>query len=157
MVMIRKWVADGARPSIRRQSDSFAMWEATVAGILESCGVGGSFDQESGTRAAKGGDDDGLSALLEHIWSVFGDQPWTVKELLTAEPDEFRADAREHLPSVILDKLQRSEAGGAKSFGRWLMNRAGRWVTADDARSLVLREAGKNRNKVALWRVEERA
>jgi hypothetical protein len=157
MVMIRHWVASGSRPAIRRQSDSFAQWEAALAGILESCGVEGAFDQESGVRAAKGGDDDGLGMLLEHIAQSFGDRPWTVRELLTAEPDEFRADAREWLPSPILDKLARSEVGGAKSLGRWLMNRTGRWVTTDDARSLVIREAGKNRNGVALWRVEERA
>jgi hypothetical protein len=79
-----------------------------------------------------------------------------VADLLTAEPDEFRADARDWLPSVILDKLARSEAGGRKSLGRWLMNRMGRWVTTDEGASLVVREAGKNRNKVALWRVEVR-
>jgi hypothetical protein len=157
MVMVRYWVASGARPAIRKQSDSFAQWEACVAGILEACEVGGAFDQESGVRAAKGGDDDGLSVLLEHIRDSFGDKPWTVRELLTAEPDAFRADSREWLPAPILEKLARSEISGAKSLGRWLMNRIGRWVTTDDARSLVIREAGKDRNKVALWRVEERA
>jgi hypothetical protein len=157
MVMIRHWVASGSRPAIRKQSDSFAQWEAALAGILESAGVGGAFDQESGVRAAKGGDDDGLSMMLEHIVGVFGDRPWTVRELLSVEPEEFRADARDWLPTPILDKLQRSEVGGAKSLGRWLMNRAGRWVTTEEARSLVIREAGKDRNKVALWRVEERA
>jgi hypothetical protein len=158
MVMIRNWVALGARPAVRAQSDSFATWEAALAGILEAAGVAGAFDQESGQRAAMGGDDDGLAALLEHIYSGFGDKPWTVSELLTAEPDEFRADAREWLPTVILEKLQRSEAGGRKSLGRWVMNRLGRWVTTDEGVSLVLREAGKtSRTKVALWRVEKRA
>lgn len=156
MVMIRHWVASGSRPAVRAQSDSFATWEACVAGILEVAGVPGAFDQESGVRAAQGGDDDGLAALLEHIHEGHMDRPWTVRELLTAEPDEFRADAREWLPTPILDKLQRSEAGGAKSLGRWLLNRLGRWVTTDEGVSLVLREAGKNRSKVAQWRVEVR-
>jgi hypothetical protein len=156
MVMIRHWVASGSVPAVRRQSDSFATWEATVAGILQACGVVGEFDQESGKRAAAGGDDDGLAGLLAHIHEGHGSKPWTVADLLTAEPDEFRADAREWLPTPILEKLQRSEAGGRKSLGRWLMNRMGRWVTTDEGVSLVIREAGKNRNKVALWRVEER-
>lgn len=156
MVMIRHWVATGAKPAARAQSDSFATWESAVAGILEAAGVPGAFDQESGQRAAKGGDDDGLAALLEHIYEGHQSEPWAVSQLLTAEPDEFRADAREWLPSVILEKLQRSEAGGRKSLGRWLMNRLGRWVTTEDGTSLVLREAGKNRAKVALWKVERR-
>jgi len=156
LVMIRHWVASGSVPAVRRQSDSFATWEATVAGILQACGVVGEFDQESGKRAAAGGDDDGLAGLLAHIREGHGDRPWTVAALLTAEPDEFRADARDWLPSVILDKLARSEAGGRKSLGRWLMNRMGRWVTTDEGVSLVVRDAGKNRNKVAQYKVEER-
>jgi len=157
MVIIRHWVASGKRPSVRAQSDSFATWEACLGGMLESAGVPGMFDQESGQRAATGGDDDGLASLLEHINAGHGSTPWTVSQLLTAEPDEFRADAREWLPSPILDKLQRSEAGGRKSLGRWLMNRLGRWVTTDEGVSLVLREAGKDRSKVALWKVETRS
>jgi hypothetical protein len=156
LVLVRNWVASGSRPAIRKQSDSFATWEACVAGILQAAGIVGTFDAESGKRAAAGGDDDGLAALLAHIHDGHGTKPWTVADLLTAEPDEFRADARDWLPSVILDKLARSEAGGRKSLGRWLMNRMGRWVTTDEGASLVVREAGKNRNKVALWRVEVR-
>jgi hypothetical protein len=154
MVMIRHWVASGGRPAARQQSDSFATWESTVDGILQACGVTGEFDKQSGQRAAKGGDDDGLAALLEYIWTTRGDAKWTVGELLVAEPDEFRASAQEWLPTPILDKLARSEAGGRKSLGRWLLNRVGRWVTTEEGLPLVIREAGKNRNKVAQWCVE---
>lgn len=156
LTLVRNWVALGSVPAVRAQSDSFATWEATVAGILHAAGVPGDFDQDSGKRAAAGGDDDGLAFLLEHVYESHESKPWTVAELLTAEPDEFRADAREWLPSSILDRLQRSEAGGRKSLGRWLMNRMGRWVTTDEGVSFVIREAGKNRNKVAQWRVEVR-
>lgn len=156
MTMIRHWVASGSRPATRQQSDSFASWESVVEGILQACGVMGDFDKESGKRAAKGGDDDGLAALLEYIWSTRAGQEWTVGDLLVAEPDEFRASAQEWLPAIILDKLARSEAGGRKSLGRWLLNRVGRWVTTEEGAPLVIREAGKNRNKVALWRVETR-
>lgn len=156
LTMVRYWVASGSPLADRRQSDSFATWEATVAGILQVCEVPGEFDQESGKRAAAGGDDDGLAALLEHIWEGHEDKPWTVSDLLRAEPDEFRAAALEWLPTAVLDKLGRSEAGGRKSMGRWLLNRLGRWVTTEGGAALVLRSAGKDRNKVALWRVEGR-
>ena len=154
MVMIRYWVASGSRPAVRKQSDSFASWESVVDGILQACGVLGAFDAESGKRAAKGGDDDGLAALLEYIYERAGSNTWTVAEILQAEPEAFHASAQEWLPTAILDKLARSEAGGRKSLGRWLMNRAGRWVTTEDGRPLAIVEAGKNRNKVALWKVE---
>lgn len=154
LTLVRHWVASGSVRAARRQSDSFATWEATVAGILGAAGVPGDFDHESGKRAAAGGDDDGLAALLDHIYSTRGSEEWTVAELVQGEPDEFRASAQEWLPTMILDKLARSEAGGRKSLGRWLMNRAGRWVTTDEGAALVIREAGKNRNKVALWKVE---
>lgn len=157
MVMIRYWVANGSVMAVRRQSDSFATWESTVGGILAACGVLGEFDAESGKRAAAGGDDDGLAALLEHIREGWGDKTWTVAQLLVAEPEEFRASAQEWLPTAILDKLARSEAGGRRSLGRWLMNRTGRWVTTEEGTALVIREAGKDRNKVALWKVEARS
>lgn len=156
MVMIRYWVSQGARPAVRTQSDSFATWEAIVAGILGACGVEGEFDEQSGRRAAAGGDDDGLAALLDYIWTTRGEEKWTASQVLTAEPDEFRASAQEWLPTMILEKLARSEAGGRKSFGRWLMNRMGRWVTTDEGEALVIREAGKDRNKVSQWRIERR-
>jgi hypothetical protein len=154
MVMIRHWVASGRRPAVRQQSDSFATWESVVEGILQACGVVGEFDKQSGQRAAKGGDDDGLAALLEYIWESRRDEKWTTAQLLTAEPDEFRASAQDWLPTVILDKLARSEAGGRRSLGRWLLNRVGRWVTTEDGVPLVIRQAGKNRNKVEQWQVE---
>jgi hypothetical protein len=156
LVMVRHWVAGGRQTVIRRQSDSFANWESILAGILGACGVEGEFDQESGKRAAQGGDDDGLAALLDHIWEGHGEKEWTTADLLVAEPDEFRADARDWLPVPILEKLARSEVSGRKSLGRWLLNRVGRWVTSAEGEALVIRQAGMNRNKVALWRVERR-
>lgn len=156
LVMVRYWVANGRPLAVRRQSDSFATWESTVAGILAACGILGEFDQRSGERAAQGGDDDGLAALLSYIWRTRQGDDWTVAQILTAEPDEFRASAMEHLPTVILEKLARSEVGGRKSLGRWLLNRLGRWVTTEEGDSLVIRQGSKpkDRNGVAQWRVE---
>lgn len=153
LVMVRYWVTQGMVPAPRKQSDSFARWEAVVEGILASSGVPGAFDADSGRRAATGGDDDGLAHLLEHIWEGHEGKPFTVAELLRAEPDEFRADAREWLPPHVLDKLARSEAGGRVSLGRWLANREGRWVSGQDGHAYVVRTAGKLRHMV-MFRME---
>jgi hypothetical protein len=142
LVMVRRWVALGAVPAVRSQSDGFARWESVVAGILAACGVPGAFDAQSGQRAASGGDDDGLARVLGHLWEKFGDRPWTVAEALST-PEGTWADAdRDWLPAPVVDKLARSEAGGRISLGWWLRNRNGRWVTGPDERPYVVRKAG---------------
>ena len=164
LVMIRAWVAQGKPMPRRAQSDSFARWEATLAGILAACRIDGDFDQESGKLAAAGGDDDDTAGVLAHLRDRFADRSWSAAEALDGVAVEHtdvadfvlagRDSARDWLPAVILDKLARSEAAGRKSFGYWLRNRLGRWVTDTDGRSLVIREAGKTRMG-ALWRIEQ--
>lgn len=161
LVLVRRWVASGCPLTQRRQSDSFATWEASVAGILAACGVPGAFDAESGKRAAAGGDDDGLAGVLERLWDRREGRAWTVAEVLDekniVDHGDFvgasRDADRDWLPLPVLDKLARSEAAGRQSLGWWLRNRIGRWVGGSDGRSYVLREAGLER-KVMLWKVE---
>lgn len=161
LVLVRHWVASGCPLAARKQSDSFATWEASVAGILSACGVPGAFDAESGKRAAAGGDDDGLAGVLERLWDRREGRAWTVAEVLeeknTVDHGDFvgasRDADRDWLPLPVLDKLARSEAAGRQSLGWWLRNRIGRWVSGSDGRSYVLREAGLER-KVMLWKVE---
>lgn len=157
LTMIRYWVGQGARPAVRRQSDSFARWEAAVGGILAACGVPGVFDDGSGKRAAVGGDDDGLADVLAHIHGMKGDGRWTVADVLSgqqaAEIGDWVEASRDWLPGVVLDKLARSEAAGRSSLGYWLRNRYGRWVSTEDGRAFVLRKEGKDKYGQN-WRVE---
>lgn len=153
LVMIRAWVAAGRPLADRRQSDSFAKWEATVAGILAVCGVPGEFDQMSGKKAATGGDDDGLAAVLERIWETQENGDWTVAMVLEPASGEWAISDMDWLPSPVLDKISRSLAAGKKTMGYWLRNRIGRWVSGSDGHSYVIREAGK-RNGSALWCIE---
>lgn len=155
LVLIRAWVASGRPCPARRQSDSFATWETVVGGILAHAGVPGGFDQESGKRAAGGGDDDGLATLLAHLRERFGDKSWSVAEALEPNGDEFVLDSRDWLPMPVLDRLTRSEAAGRKSMGHWLRFRLGRWVTGDDGRAMVLRDVGKEKN-LTRWKVDLR-
>lgn len=157
LVMVRAWVAAGRPLAARQQSDSFAVWEASVAGILDVCGVPGAFDAESGKKAAGGGDDDGLVTLLERVAGLYGQSAWTVADLLSGTvsvgPGDFVDESRDWLPSPVLDKLARSEAAGRKTLGYWLSNRMGRWVTSEDGVAYVLRKVGKTKQG-ASWRVE---
>lgn len=157
LTMIRAWVAAGQPLEARKQSDSFAAWEATVGGILAVCGVGGRFDDMSGRKAAAGGDDDGLSQVLERMYASFGGRAWRVADALSdtqhTELGDMVAESRDWLPASVLDKLARSEASGRKTFGHWLRNRLGRWVSGSDGHSYVIREAEKD-NGSATWRIE---
>jgi hypothetical protein len=111
----------------------------------------------SGQRAATGGDDDGLSQVLERAWASNEGRSWSVAELLSdtqhSDVGDFVAESRDWLPSAVLDKLSRSEAAGRKTFGHWLRNRIGRWVSGSDGHSYVIRPAGQEKN-VARWRIE---
>jgi hypothetical protein len=114
----------------------------------------------SGKRAAAGGDDDGLGQVLERIWGWHQERSWSVAEILsgTASTDvgDFVVESRDWLPSSVLDKLARSEPAGRKTFGHWLRNRLGRWVSAEDGHSYVIRAADKDRMG-ARWRIERTA
>lgn len=157
ITMIRYWVGQGSHPLKRSQSDSYARWEGVVAGVLAAAGVPGAFDSASGQRAAAGGDDDGLADILSRLYEAHDVEKWTVSDALSsthsADEGEWVQASREWLPGPVLDKLARSEAAGRKTFGYWLRNRVGRWVTGDDGHSYVLRKEGKDRNGQG-WRVE---
>jgi hypothetical protein len=156
LTLITNWVTQGRPLENRRQSDGYAAWEKVVGGILAAAGVDGAFDAESGKRAATGGDDDGLAALLERAWSVFEGRSWSVNELLAPLPGEMVVENRDWLPSLVLDKLARSEPGGRKSLGRWLLFRRGRWVTGLNGSPCVLRQMEAAGRDSARWFVEKR-
>lgn len=159
LVLVRNWVAMGAAPAARKQSDSYAAWESAVGGILAAAGVAGSFDAESGRRAAAGGDDDGLAQVLEHLWRAKQGASWTVGEALDSstvvDAGGFAFESQDWLPASVLEKSARSVASGKKAFGHWLRNRAGRWVTGSDDRAYVIRHAGQT-NAGNTWRVEQK-
>jgi hypothetical protein len=57
----------------------------------------------------------------------------------------------DELPDELAGKAMRSPHGTAaiaKSLGRWLMNRSGRW-----AGSLCVRPAGTDRTNVKTWKI----
>lgn len=158
MVLVRAWVSYGMPMADRAQSDGFATWERCVQGVLTACEIPGSFDAESGKRAAAGGDDDGLVTVLERLHRRYGDKAWTVAQSLEPESGEWVEADRDWLPAPVLDKLARSEARGKQAFGKWLRFRLGRWVTGSDGRAYVLRDEGVLGGlNVQGWRVEVRS
>lgn len=156
LTLVRNWVAGGRVLADRKQSDSFAAWEATVGGILAAAGVPGNFDAQSGKRAAAGGDDDGLAQVLERLWETHAGRDWTVSMALEPKAGEFVLESMEWLPSPVLEKFGRSPAAGAKTFGYWLRNRLGRWVTGSDGHAYVIRQSEHKLDGRAKWFVERK-
>lgn len=165
LVLVRAWVAAG-RPATRKGSDSYARWLGVVDGILHNAGVPGRFDAAESAQQAEGSDDDDWRDFLTPVRAEFGAETWTVKQLLrrvhdgrhTGTSPEDTSYEYEHpihldaLPAELVAKAAHARgnlAAIAKSLGRFITNRRGRW--AGDMRVV---DAGVDRTKVKLWRIE---
>ncbi|MCX4474836.1 hypothetical protein OOK41_31750 [Micromonospora sp. NBC_01655] len=154
LTLVRAWVAAGKPLPVERASDSYARWVRTVEGIITTAGIAGQFDHVS-TQVEVGTDDDEWSVFLAAVFKAYKDRAWTAKELLSdvdtgnliapglipaeALPDELAAKAA---------KAPKGPVGIAKSLGRWLANREGRW-----AGGLAVRCIGKDRDGIKEWQI----
>jgi hypothetical protein len=154
LTMVRGWVAAGMPMDAPRASDGYARWVRTVDGILKHAEIDGEFDHRS-TQIATGSDDDEWAEFLHAVHTQMTDTTWTVKELLgnfnngsLIATGGISLDA---LPGDLNDKAARHANGVmglAKSLGKWLANREGRW-----AGGLTVRAAGEDRSRVKLWQI----
>ncbi|OLL69952.1 hypothetical protein Ae168Ps1_6430 [Pseudonocardia sp. Ae168_Ps1] len=167
LTLIRAWVVAG-RPLRRKAgADSYRAWIETVDGILGHAGISGTFDGADSQRITVGDDDEEWRDFLEAVHCQFGERAWTVKELLalvsedhhvgTGEFDQANAARRpiplDALPAELGEKVVRGRLGVgviAKSLGRWLTNREGRWA----GEKITVRRAGRTRDKIGMWRIE---
>ncbi len=168
LTLIRAWVAAG-RPLRRRTgADTYQTWIETVDGILGHAEILGTFDGRDAQRVTVGAGDEEWRDFLEAVHGQFGERPWTVKELLALVQDVpdrptgdtfAQAEAARHpipldaLPAELGERITRARIGPlviAKSLGRWLSNREGRWA----GEQITVRRAGQTRGKVAQWRIE---
>lgn len=165
LVLVRGWMVAGA-PVDAHSSDDYARWAGTVRAILRVAGVPGQFNHTDSRRQVAVTDDDEWREFLEAVRGEFGEQPWTVKELLSKVHDGREAPfgglvdtyGPEHpipldaLPTELGEKVTRARAGigpVAKSLGMWLRNRDGRWVG-----DMSVRRSGTDRKGIAEWRIE---
>jgi hypothetical protein len=154
LILIRAWVLEG-QPTPAAGSDGYARWVGAVRAILGIAGIPGTFDHNDTTREGVGVDDEEWRDFLVAIHRVLGDQSWTVKELLSYVGGEDLINpspiALDELPDELATKAMRSPHGVqaiAKSLGRWLANRSGRW-----AGQLCVRPDGTDRTKTKTWRI----
>jgi hypothetical protein len=133
LTVARGWVV-AVMPSEDVRSDSYRQWLGGLRGMLGWAGfpgvVGGS-SSEVGVSS----DDEEWHAFLVELHSVFGPEPFTVKELVGELRDPFlggRIDAAA-LPGDLAEKWSHvrdgREGGFRKSLGWWLKNRLGRYAS----------------------------
>lgn len=121
LIMIRAWVVAGRPVGKSRGEDDYARWIETCQGILSVAGVAGTVAGAETVRAEIADEDEDWGLFLSEIWTEFGDQPWQARDVfhLDSTPDEITS---------------------AKSLGRWLKNRQGRWTSG-----FTVRQVGKGR------------
>lgn len=154
LVIVRSWVAAGRPMPPERSSDGYARWVRTLEGILGNAGIPGGFDHPS-THIEIGSDDDEWGLFLAAAHGAVGDSLWTAKELLgnvdqggIISTGPIPVDA---LPGELAEKAIRHPNGPpgiAKSLGRWLNNRDGRWASG-----YVIRCAGQTRERIKQWQI----
>lgn len=155
LTIVRAWAFAGRPVPPEKASDGYARWVRTVAGILQHAGIPGEFNHAS-TQIEIGTDDDEWGTFLAAVHGVYGDRLWTAKELLgDINTGGLIPNGRvpiDALPADLSEKACRHPSGPpgvAKSLGRWLMNRSGRW-----AGGLAVQARGKTRDGVKQWRIE---
>lgn len=139
LTVARGWVLAG-KPSKEARSDSYAQWDGALRGLLDWSGIGSGFGQGADSSTAAVSEDDAdWAVFLAEVHRVFGDEAFRAKDVLariggnegfaSVDP-EVRKVQPEALPGDLAEKWSRAghTAGVAKSLGRWLSNREGRYA-----------------------------
>lgn len=165
LTMIAGWDAAG-RPMGEPTADSFGKWVAALRGILELCGVEGTFDHADSRSENVDPDAEDAATFLEAIERAFGSDSWTVKDVIHAMRDPqspgFGSDGSkvavreglgltEAFPTAARGKHWRPGLPFtelSKPLGYWLRNREGQWFEGRR-----VEKAGRRRNG-AEYRVE---
>ena len=129
LIMIRAWVVAGRPVGKSRGEDDYARWIETCQGILSVAGVAGTVAGTETVQAEVADEDEEWGSFLSEVWAEYGEEPWQARDVF-------------HMESTP------DEATSAKSLGRWLRNRQGRWT-----RGFTVRQAGKARGAGLLWKV----
>ncbi|MER7731930.1 hypothetical protein ABTX80_13710 [Streptomyces erythrochromogenes] len=128
LTIVRGWISAGMKAGPRTSSDSFAAWTNGINGILQFAGIRAEFDHNS-TRVQLSVEDDEWSIFYAAIYETFGDQAWMVKDVVLKVDNELLPD--EVTAKGVLDP--------AKSLGRKLTGRVGRW-----SGEFTVKNAGKD-------------
>lgn len=125
LTLVAAWVRSGRRVDGLKTTDHFGQWTQVMQGIIDNAGILGTINHTESVRQAQGADDEEWVDFLAAVEKVFGSDEWTAAEVMRSVSIGQIDD--EAVPEQIMEKVHRGQAG-AKSLGRWLMNRKDRWA-----------------------------
>lgn len=158
LTLARRWIAAGKPMTRARGSDAYSRWIQITSAILATAGIEGEFAAAESARQEIGADDTEWNEFLSAVHEALGANYWTVRELIQniSEHNSIMPTGPipfDVLPVELAEKAIRPTVGLpgiAKSLGRWLANREGRWAGA----LTVRRSQTKTRDGVT-WRIEK--
>lgn len=158
IVLVQHWVACGTPIVMAPRKDSYGTWGSVVQSILTTAGMPGIFDDISMQTETNDPETEEWEGFLQAIWSHLGDRPWTAKSLLglvahsaAQVHDPARPIPFDALPAGLYSGKPTVEPSTlAKSLGRWLTNREGRW-----AGQLTVRSGPKDRTNSKTWTIRQ--
>lgn len=151
LTIIRGWVLAGKPSADQKRSDDYAVWDAAIEGLLNWAGFSGQFGFRD-VQKVESDDDREWGDFVEAVYRTFGSEPFRVRDItgrlkdtagdgddspFTVEDAGLQAAVTDKidpgcLPGELADKWSKtglgSPAGFTKSLGRWIKNRAGRYV-----------------------------
>jgi hypothetical protein len=156
LVLARSWVVAGKPVEPWTQSDSFGRYLQAIRGVLTSAGIVGTFADPVTKSEPEGSDDQEWAEFLVALRRHFETRSFTVGEIVSAllASEYARRLDPDCLPQELAEKWAKAAygptSGFAKSLGKWLLNRRGRWAGSLNVRRLDFFD----RSGVALWRIE---
>jgi hypothetical protein len=164
LTLIRAWVVAGRPTGEAPTSDSFGHWIAALRGVLDNAGLGpavGTVGHEDSVQQAADPEDEEWAVFLAAVRRAYGSEPWTAAELVGWKNGEVTGGKvvttmnsellDEDLPGDIAEKRWRSNSAAAKSLGKWLSFRNGRWVDGLSVQAVP----ASSKKHAKRWRVIE--
>lgn len=151
LTIIRGWVLAGMPKAEPKRSDDYAVWDAAIEGLLNWAGFTGQFGFKD-VQKIESDDDREWGDFVNSVYRTFGTEPFRVRDIttrlkdtagdgddspFTIDDESLQAAVADKidpgcLPGELADKWSKtglgSPAGFTKSLGRWIKNRAGRYV-----------------------------
>jgi hypothetical protein len=134
LTIARGWINAG-KPSKSVRSDDFAIWVEGLRGMMTWAGFRGAFGGGFSANAVTE-DDQEWADFLAALSQSFGTFPFTVKDVVEhlQKPYIQLGIDPQHLPGDLTEKWGREvnqyvkTGSTAKSLGRWLRNKEGRYA-----------------------------
>jgi hypothetical protein len=143
LTLLRAFIAAGKLRQTANKLGSFEQWDSLVRQCVMWLGIGDPIENIARMRAHDP-DSDRLLQFLTAIWRLKGNEPWTVADIGTVA--EFRDDLREVIDGISANARNRSNV-----LGYWLREKRDAWKGG-----MRIVEAGLDRRKARLWRIEGR-